>query len=112
MFKHKINLSLIGVLLLTLALFLQCSKSGKTKWLYYNQTQCADKWGSYTNNEDLKLKITEYFDSKGIDVFDIEIFSNGTADACLDCTCRTGKRIKLKIMKRDLDEMKEEGFYE
>ncbi len=57
MFKPRINLSLFGVLLLTLALFLQCSKTGKTKWLYYNQTQCADKWGSYTNNEDLKLKI-------------------------------------------------------
>lgn len=112
MFKLHLHLRVLFALILATCLFTQCAKTGKTKWLYYNQTQCADKWGSYTNNEDLKLKITEYFDSKGIDVYDIEIFSNGTPDACLDCTCKTGRRIKLKIMKRNLDEMKEEGFYE
>jgi len=112
MFKQKTHFLRFGVLLMALFLFSQCAKTGKTKWVYYNQTQCSDKWGAYTNNEDLKIKITEYFDSKSIDVFDIEIFSNGTADACLDCTCKTGRRIKLKVMKRDLDEIKEEGFYE
>jgi hypothetical protein len=112
MFKLKTKFSRLGSLVLILCVFIQCAKTGKTKWVYYNQTQCADKWGSYTNNEDLKIKITEYFASKGVDVYDVEIFSNGTAEACLECSCLTGKRIKLKIMKRDLDELKEEGFYE
>ena|SRR5688572_28335716 len=112
MFKLITNRIASGTLLLTAFLFLQCAKSGKTSWVYYNQTQCADKWGSYTSNEDLKSKITTYCDSKSIEVFDIEIFTISEADACLDCTCKTGRRIKLKVMKRDLDEIKTEGFYE
>ncbi len=99
-------------LLVLVLVVANCTKTGKVYWVYYNQTQCADKWGAYSNNEDLKIKITDYFDSKGVEVYDIEIFSNGTADACLDCTCKTGKRIKLKVRKRDLEEVKQEGFYE
>lgn len=112
MLNLKRNLCFLVVLIGLVLVFSNCAKTGKVYWVYYNQTQCADKWGSYTNNEDLKLKITSYFDSKGVDVYDIEIFSNGVADACLDCTCKTGKRIKLKVRKRDLDEVKQEGFYE
>lgn len=99
---------LFSILLLPVS----CSKHGNTNWLWYDQTQCADKWGPYKNNEDLKNVITTYFDEKGIKVYDIEIFSNGTVDSCLACSCKTGKRIKLKVKSRDLKAIKDEGFYE
>ena len=89
-----------------------CAKHGNTYWLWYDQTLCSDKWGTYKNNEDLKRVMLEYFDSKSIKVYDIEIFSNGTVDGCLSCSCKTGKRIKLKVKKRDLKAIKEEGFYQ
>jgi len=95
-----------------LLLVFSCAKSGKVNWVNYDQTRCADKWGSYRNNEDLKLKIKEYFDSKKINVYDIEIYTINSGDTCLDCTCKTGRRIKLKVFRRDLDEIKQEGFYQ
>ncbi|HQQ93859.1 MAG TPA: hypothetical protein PLQ93_04855 [Bacteroidia bacterium] len=109
----KINRAgIFSALCMTLLLALACTKPSNIRWVYYNQTYCSDKWGAYSNNEDLKVKITEYCKSKNIDVYDIEIYSNGTADNCLDCTCKTGKRIKLKVKKRDLEDIKKEGFYE
>lgn len=100
------------LLALVLVFALSCSKHGNTKWLWYDQTQCADKWGPYKNNEDLKNIMTAYFDERGIKVYDIEIFGNGVADSCLACPCKTGKRIKLKVKSRDLQAIKDEGFYE
>lgn len=80
--------------------------------MYYDQTVCSDKWGSYTNNEDLKIKIKDYLAGKNIEAYDIEIFNTGTPDNCLDCYCKTGKKIKLKVKKKDLNNIKSEGFYE
>lgn len=94
------------------AVGLACTKPRKIKWVYYDQTICADKWGAYTGNEDLKLKITDYFEGLNIDVYDIEIFNFGTPETCLACTCKTGKTIKLKVKKKDLEDIKKEGFYE
>lgn len=106
------SLLTLGLLAFVLFLPLSCSKHGNTNWVWYDQTQCADKWGPYKNNEDLKNIMTAYFDEKGIKVYDIEIFGNGVADSCLACPCKTGKRIKLKVKSRDLKAIKDEGFYE
>ena len=95
-----------------ISVVVSCTKPRNIKWVYYDQTLCADKWGPYTSNEDLKIKITDYFDGIGIEVYDIEIFNFGTPETCLACTCKTGKTIKLKIKKKHLDDIKKEGFYE
>lgn len=93
--------------------FFQCDKFSGTKWLYYNQTSCSDKWGVYSNFDDLKQKVEDYIQAKkNIKVYDVEVLSNGPQQNCLACTCTTGNIIKLKAMNSDVVELKTEGFYE
>lgn len=100
------------VLLAVSALLFGCGKSGNVRWLHYDETYCADKWEKSVNNEKLKSNITTYLDAKGIKVFEIEIFTDRTAETCTDCVCKSGRRIKVKIKRNDVKEIKKEGFYE
>lgn len=116
MSKGKHILKLVSKLTLSLMAMLfiinSCTKPFSVKWVYYDETVCSDKWTFTNNNEVLKDRITDHLKGKGIKVFDIEIFIDGTADACTECQCKTGRRIKCKIAKRDLSDAKSEGFYE
>lgn len=103
--KSFFTLLLIGIL------FVNCSKTSNVKWMYYNETQCADKWPFDLNNEKLKQNVTDYLKTKGIKVLEIEIYVDGTAEACTACECKTGRRVKCKVKKREEDNMKGEGFY-
>ena len=89
-----------------------CGKSGSVRWVHYDETFCADRWERSSNNEKLKENIVNYLDEKGIKVFEIEIFSDRTADNCTECTCKSGRRIKCKVSRRDAKDIKKEGFYE
>lgn len=100
------------VFLFLFSISFSCSKYFDTTWVYYNETQCSDKWGTYKNNEDLKEKITSYFKSKDVSVYDVDFLIVSTPATCLSCTCVTGKKIKLKIIKNNLSTLQEEGFYE
>ena len=100
------------VLLVVSALIFGCGKSGNVRWLHYDETYCADKWEHNINNEKLKDNITAYLEHKGIKVFEMEIFTDRTPDTCTDCTCKSGRRIKAKIRRRDVNDIKKEGFYE
>jgi hypothetical protein len=93
-------------------LLVNCGKNTTTKWVYYNMTSCADGWGTYSNNEDLKNKVADYFSKKNIKIYDTEILADGIAQTCSDCTCTTGQRVKFKIKEKDLAVVKAEGFYE
>jgi hypothetical protein len=79
--------------------------------MHYDETNCADKWEYNVNNEKLKDNVTEFLNKNGVKVFEIEIFGDGTKDNCTDCSCRTGRRIKCKIKKRDVKAIKSQGFY-
>ena len=91
-------------------LFAGCGKN-QFVWMNYDETSCADKWSFDLNNERLKDNVTAYLDSKGIKVLEIEIFVDGTAETCLACTCKTGRRIKCKVKKKEEDNLQGEGFY-
>jgi hypothetical protein len=107
-FKLKLGLS---VLVIT-AFLAACGKSGNVKWVHYDETRCADKWDYDINNEKLKDNVVSYLGSKGVKVFEIEIFTDIPAQPCTDCTCKTGRRIKCKIKKREVKNVTGEGFYE
>ena len=94
-----------------LSLFLMnCSKS-KFTWMYYDETSCSDKWTFDINNEKLKDNVIAYMDTKGVKILEIEIYVDGTAEACTACTCKTGRRIKCKVKGREEDNLQSEGFY-
>jgi hypothetical protein len=100
-----------GVLVLS-AIIAGCGKSGNVKWVHYDETYCSDKWDYNASNEKLKENVVNYLDKNGVKVFEIEIFNDITPDACTDCTCKTGRRMKCKIKKREVKNVKSLGFYE
>src|SRR4051812_38756814 len=76
-----------------------CSKSSKVRWVLYDETNCSDKWAYTNNNEVLKDNIVNYMDSKGVKIYEIEIFRIVDAESCSECSCKTGRQVKCKIKK-------------
>lgn len=100
------------ILLAGIVMFFGCGKNGNVRWVHYDETQCSDKWEYSVNNEKLKENVTAYLEKKNVKVFEIEIFTDRPSDGCADCYCKTGRRIKCKIKKNDVKEVKGVGFYE
>jgi hypothetical protein len=111
---NTLNIKYFSIISIILSIsFFQCDKFSSSTWLYYNQTSCSDKWGLYTNFDNLKQKVENYIlTKKSIKVYDVEVLSNGPEQNCLACSCTTGNIIKLKVMTGDVAELKTEGFYE
>jgi hypothetical protein len=110
MFQKVYKFRFCLALIVTTALVFGCSKSN-TAWLYYDETNCLDKWESNMNNELLKNNVVSYMDTRGVKVLEIEIFSDREKENCTECSCKTGRRIKCKVKKRDIKAIKREGFY-
>jgi hypothetical protein len=109
------NLRRFRSVILPLALFAflnSCFKGNQMDWIYYDETNCADRWEFTNNNELLKDRIVAYYKGKGVRIYEIEIFSDRTREACSECICKTGRRVKAKIKHKDAKVMKAEGFYE
>lgn len=102
----------LSLLFLLVLFFSTCTKPLSVKWVQYDETNCADRWDHVMNNEKQKDIIVSYLKSNGIKVFEIEIFSDKPAEACSSCECKTGRTIKCKIGKRDLNDIKSYGFYQ
>ena len=101
--------SLIFIIALSL---LSCNKSRKAVWMYYDETNCADKWTYTKNNEMLKDNVTSYLKSQKIKIYEMEIFNHTTAESCTACTCKTGRRYKLKVQRGDVDKAKSQGLFQ
>ena len=99
-------------LLAALFVFVTCGKRNDILWVYYDETNCADRWQPNHNNELLKDNLKEYYDTKGVHIYDVEIFLDRTPEGCPDCLCKTGRRFKAKIKGKDLKALKADGFYE
>jgi hypothetical protein len=115
MVRNKINFvpGIAAVLILFIAIFVAgCNKSSNVRWVYYDETNCADPWAFTNNNEQLKNNVVNYLDGEGVKVFEIEIFRQQPAETCPECTCKTGRQYKLKIKRSDLDNARSKNFYE
>lgn len=88
-----------------------CHKKKNITWMYYEETRCADRW-AYTNiNQTLKENVIGYLRSKGITAYEMEIFIITEPEACKACTCKTGRRFKLKVKTSDVEKARGEGLY-
>lgn len=116
MIKKRYILNLISftvVLVFALHIVLSsCNKPLKERWVYYDETYCADAWTYSGVNEVLKLNVIDYFKTKNISIYDIEIFVDRQAEQNNSCLNKSGRRIRCKIGKRDLEDIKIHGFYE
>jgi hypothetical protein len=97
--------------LLSIVLF-SCTKTRNIAWMYYDETQCADKWAFTNNNEMLKDNVMNYLKSQKVKAYEMEIFNNTAPESCTACTCKTGRRYKIKIRHSDIDEAKRLGLFE
>jgi len=98
-------------LLIIVLLLSACGKNTNVTWMYYDETLCADAWEHTNNNEVLKDNVTEHFKSKGVKIYEIEIFNDTAPQGCLACTCTTGRRIKVKVKKKEVSTMEANGFF-
>jgi len=109
--KFLIRFLLVATLFSGSVFTSSCIKSNGTEWLFYDETSCADAWPFAAVNEKLKENITEHYKEKGIRIYDLEIFVDRTPEVCAACTCKTGRRVKVKVKSRDVEAMQEEKFY-
>ena len=111
--KNRIRFfSLSSLILITLLALNGCQKLNVI-WVKYDETQCSDQWDYNDNNEVLKEHVETYLKGKGVKVLEMEIFIDADPQQnCSACTCKTGRTIKVKIKKRDLDDAKNLGFYQ
>lgn len=112
MIQHLLSLRTLFLVLVVSTLLSGCSKSYRFRWVSYDETYCADRWDKNINNERLKDNVTVYMDNKGVKIYEIEIITDRPADACTQCTCKSGRRIKIKVNRGDVKSAKSEGFYE
>ena len=93
-------------------LFSDCTKSNY-RWVYYDETKCADKWDYKNNQEELKKNVVAYMGSKGVKIYEIEIYTDvSAAESCSDCNCKSGRKFQCKIKKTDVADAKKEGFFQ
>lgn len=103
----------LGLFVFCCMLFFSCNKSGKTlTWVYYNETYCSDPWTASNVNETLKDNCVAYFKKEGVEIYDIELFSDRDPESSASCVNKTGRRFKCKIKNRDLKKMQAFDFYE
>lgn len=100
------------LLILLVSFGVSCKKRNEIKWIGYNETRCADQWEANNNREKLKQNVVSYCATKGIEIFEIELFIVADPDKCFDCECKTGRQFKCKIKNKDLEAAIAEGFFE
>ena len=84
----------------------------QTIWVYYDETNCFDKWGNVeVSIKEKKKNIKKYLASKNIIVLKLEITNEGILETCTGCSCTTGNRINCKIYESDLQKAINENFY-
>lgn len=101
-----------AIVVFTLTALLGCKKPINVRWFNYSETKCADRWEWNMNNERLKDNVVTYLGTKGVKVLEIEIFIDSASEECQACTCKSGRRIKCKVKRRDFKAIEKEGFVE
>lgn len=89
---------------------LEWPEEAQTKWLSYQETQCADPWGYGNSNQDKVQYIKEYLQKQGITVLDISLNKVNDGAMCMACTCASGRVLKVQVRKEDEAKLLALGF--
>lgn len=89
-----------------------CEKNNPEKiWVYIEETGCANGWNQI-DEATVEEQVIEYLKNHNILTFDIEVEVYSEGEACFACTCLTGRRLSVLILKDDQEKIQELGFYE
>ena len=80
----------------------------------WDQTKCADPWGTGQNssNAETEIALTNYLEQNAIEINDIEFTNDSELDtACESCGCGTGQRILVTVKEEFLSQIQALGFY-
>ena len=102
-------------LVLPLSLTLVCcdKDNGELDKFYWEQTKCADPWGTGENdsNQVTFRELQNYLEENGIEVLEITFDNDSTLDIfCESCGCGTGQRIIVTVTESDVMELQGLGF--
>lgn len=106
--KYFKSILLVAITLL----FFQCSKDDLVTMSYY-QTSCADKWG-YDPDTPTGEAVINYFDTEfGVTIETVVVTTdNSIAEACLACSCLSGKVITVEVDEEHVDLLESENFFQ
>ncbi len=92
---RKKYLLIAAVIFSAAATIFSCSKKNNDNELVmsYNQTKCADAWGSPANDSLTLVNVNNYLDGLGLYKIAVAIIPVNVADTCAACSCKTGKVI-------------------
>ncbi len=110
--KTLILIVLVSLMVSVTSVLTSSCKSNSNKWVYYDETYCADFWKYSGNNEVLKQNIVDFFKTEGVSILDLEIYVDRTEEINNTCQNKTGRRVKCKVKEKDVSRMKSRGFYE
>lgn len=102
---------IIALFLLMLS-FVACDKDKAFISVYYLETSCADQWTRAQNDSETIENLKDYLANQNIKTKDISINRINGGEACLACSCKTGKEISLKVHEKDLSKIKDLDFFE
>ncbi len=101
--KHVVAFFLV----LSLSLTLVCcdNDDGEQDIFYWEQTKCADPWGTGENdsNQVTFSELENFLEENGIEVLEITFDNDSTLDTfCESCGCGTGQRIIVTVAESDV----------
>jgi hypothetical protein len=102
-------LSMLSIFLLLLA---SCTEKEDLEYVTYSydQTSCADKWGTNANDSITRQNVIKYLDSLKLYVADVKIKQESAGMTCLACQCLTGRVIYVTTVEALKEQYMELGF--
>ena len=110
---EKIIMKILSILSVFLLLLASCTteKEDLEYVTYsYDQTSCADKWGTNSNDSITRQNVIKYLDSLKLYVADVKIKQESAGMTCLACQCLTGRVIYVTTLEAMRDRYLELGF--
>lgn len=89
-----------------------CKKEENYICYSIEQTQCADPWG-YGNNDMATINLLrDYLWQNGIDADKVSLKTTGLGEACLACTCTSGRTFYITAPDNNKSTLQNLGFAE
>jgi hypothetical protein len=109
------NVKMMAVIFAMLSLlFFNCDDESVVEKSYlYAETSCADLWQPVVGNITLETTVQQYLEDLEVVVIAVEVVDSiGPGEACLACSCLSGRGIRVTAEELSESILLSEGFVE